>query len=52
MEAYNKDGETVLIRPCKDRTRANDFKWKEDRFTLDIENIPFTLRVERHRTDW
>ncbi|KAK4815943.1 hypothetical protein QYF61_010200 [Mycteria americana] len=46
---YREDGEGLFIRECSDRTKANGFKLKEGRFTLDIRKKFFTMWwVMRH----
>jgi len=46
--AYKKDGERLFTKAYSDNTRGNSFKWKEDRFTLDITKTFFMVRVVRH----
>ena len=46
--ACKKAGGGLLTRACGDRTRGNDSKLKEGRFTLDIRKKFFTMRVVRH----
>lgn len=38
----------TLIRNCSDSTRDNGFKWKEEKFRLDIKKKFFTVKVVRH----
>jgi len=46
--AYEKAGEGLFTRTCRDWTRHDDFKLKEVRFRLDIREKFFTMRVVRH----
>ena len=46
--SYRKEGDRVFNRVCSDRTRVNGFKLKESRFSLDIRNKSFTVRVMTH----
>jgi len=45
---YKKDGERLLSRACSGRTRDNGLKLKESRFRVDIWEIFFTMKVEKH----
>jgi len=47
-EIYKKDGERLFNKACGNRTRDNGFKFKEDRFGLDIRKKFFTMAVVRH----
>jgi len=46
--AYRKVGENIFSTACQDRRRSNGFKLTEDRFTLDVRNKLFTMRVVKH----
>jgi len=46
--ACNEDGGRLFSRACSNRTRGNDFRLKEGRFSLDTREIFFTVRVVRH----
>lgn len=43
-----KDGDRDCIRAYCNRTRDNDFKLKEGRFSLDIRKTFFTMRIVKH----
>jgi len=45
---YKKTGEGLFTKACSDSTRGNDFNLKEGRFTSDIRQKFFALRVVRH----
>ena len=44
---YNKAGEGLWARACRDRTRGNGFTLEEGRFRLHIRENFFTVRVVR-----
>ncbi|KAK4825637.1 hypothetical protein QYF61_001422 [Mycteria americana] len=46
--AYKKNGDKHFSRASCNRTRGNSFKLKEGRFSLDIKNKFFTMRVVKH----
>jgi len=45
---HRKDRENIFSKACCDRTRGNIFKLREGRFSLNIRNKFFTMRVVKH----
>lgn len=46
---YNQEGDYLLVWSGSDRTRVSGFKFKEERFILDIGMKFFTQNVVDHR---
>lgn len=47
--AYNREGDCLFVWSGSDRTRVSSFKFKEERFILDIWMKFFTQNVVKHR---
>ena len=45
---YRKEGFRLFSRVCGDRTKGNDFNFKEGRFRLDLRKKSSTVRLTRH----
>ena len=45
---YLKRSYRLSSRVCGDRTKGNDFKFKESKFSFDIRKKSFTVRVVKH----
>ena len=45
---YRTDGEGFFCRKCRDKMSYNDYRLKEERFSLDSWKKFFTIRMMRH----